>query len=121
MAGPEQFRFDEMIRMGLSARKDPREVIVDPHARYFGTELSERSLVPSDGALLGETRFEDWLIGSASQIPPAQGCGGGEPRGAARVLRLSGTRANSRRFTMSEEELQLLITLHDPAEANRVM
>ena len=69
VGGPEQFRFDEMIRMGLNARNDPRAVIVDPHARYFGTELSERSLVPSDGAVLGETRFEDWLTGSVSQIP----------------------------------------------------
>jgi uncharacterized protein YbjT (DUF2867 family) len=69
VAGPEQFRFDEFIRRGLNARKDPREVIADPHARYFGAELSERSLVPGDGALLAETRFEDWLIGSVSQIP----------------------------------------------------
>jgi uncharacterized protein YbjT (DUF2867 family) len=69
IGGPEQFRFDELIRLGLSARKDPREVIADPHARYFGTELSERSLVPDDGAQLGETRFEDWLSRSASQIP----------------------------------------------------
>lgn len=71
VAGPEQFRFDEMIRMRLSAGKDPREVVADPHARYFGAELSERSLVPSDGALLAETRFEDWLSGSVSQIPPS--------------------------------------------------
>ena len=71
VAGPERFRFDEFIRQGLSAHKDPREVIADPRARYFGTELSEHSLVPSDGALLGETRFEDWLSRSASQIPPA--------------------------------------------------
>ncbi len=70
IAGPEQFRFDELIRQGLSARKDPRVVIADPHARYFGTELSERSLVPGDDAQLGETRFEDWLSRSASQIPP---------------------------------------------------
>ena len=69
VAGPEQFRFDEFISRGLSANKDPREVIADPHARYFGTELSERSLVPGDGALLGETRFDDWLSRSASQIP----------------------------------------------------
>ena len=62
VAGPEQFRFDEFISRGLSARKDPRDVIADPHARYFGAELSERSLVPNDDdALLGETRFEDWL------------------------------------------------------------
>src|SRR6266849_748558 len=45
VAGPEQFRFDEFINRGLSASKDPREVIADPQARYFGTELSERSLV----------------------------------------------------------------------------
>ncbi len=70
VAGPEQFRFDEFINRGLSASKDPREVIADPQARYFGTELSERSLVPGDGALLGETRFDDWLSRSASQIPP---------------------------------------------------
>lgn len=69
VAGPEQFRFDEFISRGLSARKDPREVVADPHAPYFGTELSERSLVPDEGALLGETRFEEWLIGTTSEIP----------------------------------------------------
>lgn len=70
LAGPEQFRFDEFIRQGLSARKDLREVIADPHARYFGTELSEYSLVPGNDARLGETRFKDWLTRSASEIPP---------------------------------------------------
>lgn len=68
VAGPERFRFDEFISRGLSARKDPREVIADPHAPYFGTELSERSLVPDDGALKGETRFEEWLIGATNEI-----------------------------------------------------
>jgi uncharacterized protein YbjT (DUF2867 family) len=69
VAGPEQFRFDELVRLGLSARNDPREVIADPHARYFGTELSEYSLVPvNDDALPGEIRFEDWLSQSASQM-----------------------------------------------------
>jgi uncharacterized protein YbjT (DUF2867 family) len=61
VAGPAQFRLNELIRRGLSARNDPREVIADPHARYFGAELSERTLVPGDGARLGETSFEDWL------------------------------------------------------------
>jgi len=69
VAGPEQFRFDEFISRGLSARKDPREVVADPHAPYFGTELSERSLVPEEGALLGETRFEEWLTGATNEIP----------------------------------------------------
>jgi len=61
VGGPEQFRFDELIRLSLSARNDPREVIADPHARYFGTELSEYSLVPANDALPGEIRFEDWV------------------------------------------------------------
>jgi uncharacterized protein YbjT (DUF2867 family) len=61
IAGPEAFRFDALIRQRLSALNDSREVVADPHARYFGTELSERSIVPGDTAQLGETRFEDWL------------------------------------------------------------
>jgi len=65
VAGPEQFRFDELIRQGLGARHDPREVVVDPHARYFGAELGERSLVPAEGATLGEIRFQEWLNQSA--------------------------------------------------------
>jgi uncharacterized protein YbjT (DUF2867 family) len=61
IAGPEQFRLDELIRRSLDAQNDPRQVIADPHARYFGAELRERTLVPSNGASLAETRFEDWL------------------------------------------------------------
>ena len=75
LEGPEQFRFDEFIRRGLDARKDPREVVADPHARYFGTELSERSLVANDDALRGEIRFEDWL--SRSEVD-AKGASGGQ-------------------------------------------
>ena len=69
VAGPERFRLDELIRRGLSARNDPREVIADTHARYFGAELSESTLVPGDDARLGETRFEDWLSRTTFQIP----------------------------------------------------
>jgi uncharacterized protein YbjT (DUF2867 family) len=61
VAGPERFGFDEFIRRDLGARNDPREVIADPQARYFGAQLSENSLVPLGDAQLGETRFEDWL------------------------------------------------------------
>jgi uncharacterized protein YbjT (DUF2867 family) len=61
VAGPQQFRFDELIRQGLSARNDPRVVVADPHARYFGAELGERSLVPAGAARLGGIRFEEWL------------------------------------------------------------
>jgi len=70
IAGPEVFRFDELIRQRLSALNDSRDVVADPHARYFGTELSDRSIVPGDDAQLGETRFEDWLSRSTSQVPP---------------------------------------------------
>jgi uncharacterized protein YbjT (DUF2867 family) len=67
IAGPDLFRFDELIRQGLSARNDPREVVVDPHARYFGAELSERSLVPAAGARLGEIHLQEWLSQPAPQ------------------------------------------------------
>ena len=68
IGGPEQFRLDEAVRRGLAARKDPREVIADPQARYYGIKVSERTLVPNDDAQLGKTRFEDWLAQSAAQI-----------------------------------------------------
>lgn len=61
IAGPEQFRLDQLIRDGLKARQDPREVVADPQSRYFGAMLSERTLVPADGARLGEIRFQEWL------------------------------------------------------------
>jgi len=61
VAGPELTRFDEFVRDALLARNDPREVVADEHARYFGAELSERSLVPGDGAIVTATRFSDWL------------------------------------------------------------
>ena len=61
VAGPEQFRLDEFVREGLSARQDPREVVTDPRARYFGAILGVRTLVPADGAQLGEMHFQKWL------------------------------------------------------------
>ncbi|MBB5790359.1 NmrA family NAD(P)-binding protein [Jiangella mangrovi] len=61
IAGPERFRFDELVWDDLSARDDPRSVVTDERARHFGALLSELSLVPHDGAWLGSTRFADWL------------------------------------------------------------
>jgi uncharacterized protein YbjT (DUF2867 family) len=61
VGGPEKFRLDELIRLDLAARKDPREVVTDPQARYYGIELSQTTLLPGDDARLGETRFENWL------------------------------------------------------------
>jgi uncharacterized protein YbjT (DUF2867 family) len=67
VAGPEQFRLDELIRQGLKARQDPREVVTDPQSRYFGAMLSERTLVPADSARLGDVRFQEWLTQPAFQ------------------------------------------------------
>ncbi|MGE3277746.1 MAG: SDR family oxidoreductase [Vicinamibacterales bacterium] len=61
VGGPQQFRFDDLIRQALRTRNDTREVVVDPLARYFGAVLAERALVPAEGARLGEMRFQDWL------------------------------------------------------------
>jgi uncharacterized protein YbjT (DUF2867 family) len=69
VGGPKKFRLDELVRLDLAARKDAREVVADPHARYYGVKLSERTLVPDDDARLSETRFETWLSQSARQIP----------------------------------------------------
>jgi len=61
VGGPQQFHFDELIRQFLKARNDPRDVVVDPHARYYGAELGERSLIPANDAQVGEIRFQEWL------------------------------------------------------------
>ena len=61
IAGPEQFRFDEFIQHGLTAKGDPRTVVADPEARYFGAVLDERSLVPDNAGHLGDIRLDDWL------------------------------------------------------------
>jgi uncharacterized protein YbjT (DUF2867 family) len=61
LAGPEAFPLDELARRFLSASDDPRRVTADVHARYFGTELDDRSLTPGDDARIAPTRFEDWL------------------------------------------------------------
>ncbi|HET9286432.1 MAG TPA: SDR family oxidoreductase [Gaiella sp.] len=66
LAGPEQFRLDELARRVLRANNDPRPVTADVHARYFGTELDDNSLTPGSSARITPTRFEDWLSRSAA-------------------------------------------------------
>jgi uncharacterized protein YbjT (DUF2867 family) len=61
IAGPEEFRLDELVRRYLTPIGDRRSVIADPNALYFGGKLQERTLVPGKGAIIAETRFEDWL------------------------------------------------------------
>jgi uncharacterized protein YbjT (DUF2867 family) len=61
LAGPERFRLDEFAQRFLSANNDPRQVAADVHARYFGADLNDQSLIPGDDARIAPTRFEDWL------------------------------------------------------------
>ncbi|MEU4657763.1 SDR family oxidoreductase [Streptomyces sp. NPDC023723] len=61
VAGPDVFQLDELIRKGLAAKNDPRTVVTDAHAPYFGTELREDTLLPGADARIAGTRFSDWL------------------------------------------------------------
>jgi uncharacterized protein YbjT (DUF2867 family) len=68
IAGPEPIRMDEFVRQFLSATGDARKVNTDVHARYFGAELNDQSLVPGPGdkPRLGPTHYKDWLKRSTS-------------------------------------------------------
>jgi len=68
LAGPDALPFDEVVRRYLLAHHDPRTVVADEQAQYFGTTLEKRSLVPDEqNALLGSTHFADWLRHTAPQ------------------------------------------------------
>jgi uncharacterized protein YbjT (DUF2867 family) len=71
IAGPEQFRVDELVARRLASLKDSREVVADPDALYSGARIGERTLMPGKNAQLGTTRFETWLTLPAAQIPSA--------------------------------------------------
>jgi uncharacterized protein YbjT (DUF2867 family) len=64
IAGPEVFGLDEWVRTVLTAREDPREVVTDPQAPYFGAVPGPRDLLPGPGAKLAETKLADWLARS---------------------------------------------------------
>ncbi len=69
VGGPERFRIEDLVRRVLLANGDEREVIADPHARYFGAELNDQSLVAGPGARTGSKRFEEWLKESIATQP----------------------------------------------------
>jgi uncharacterized protein YbjT (DUF2867 family) len=60
IAGPQKVRLSDIAARFLRSMNDPREVVADPHALYFGTELREGSLVPVGDARLGKVTFEEW-------------------------------------------------------------
>jgi uncharacterized protein YbjT (DUF2867 family) len=67
LAGPEPIRMDELVRQFLIANSDPRKVITDPRALYYGIEVNDQSLTPGPKPRLGPTRFGDWL---SRALPP---------------------------------------------------
>jgi uncharacterized protein YbjT (DUF2867 family) len=67
VAGPDGCPLDKLARSFLSARGDKRQVIADVQARYYGTELDDRSLTPGDHPRLGSTHFEEWLSRSPAR------------------------------------------------------
>jgi len=66
IGGPERLRFDEAIRRALAAADDPRQIVVDPGASYYGIPVDEDTLVPGDGAARGEIPLDDWLRQTAA-------------------------------------------------------
>ena len=73
VAGPDEFRLDELIRRALKARNDPREVITDPQAPYYGIAVSERTLLPGEDARLGSISLDDWLGNAQAQAAGRDG------------------------------------------------
>jgi uncharacterized protein YbjT (DUF2867 family) len=67
VAGPQRMRLHELVQGYLASRGDPRAVVADAHARYFGAELDDDTLLPGRDARLGTTRFADWLDAERSQ------------------------------------------------------
>jgi uncharacterized protein YbjT (DUF2867 family) len=61
IAGPEKFRMAELVRQYLNLKNDPRQVVADGSARYFGAELDDESLVPGEQAKIFPTTFDAWL------------------------------------------------------------
>lgn len=69
IGGPEKFHIDELVARVLEFDRDPRKVVVDPDAPYFGVKLDAKALLPGKDAKLGSTRFDWWL----ANVPPPPG------------------------------------------------
>ena len=61
VAGPQRERMADLVQRFLNAKRDDRTVVADTRSKYFGTELSDESLVPGAHARIAATRFDDWL------------------------------------------------------------
>lgn len=66
VGGPEEFYLDDIVGKVLEFDKDPRKVVADPDASYFGIRVDDQTLVPELTAHLGATKFDWWL----THVPP---------------------------------------------------
>ena len=66
IGGPQAFTMPELMRLALTASGDPRTIVGDRKARYFGTLLNGTELCPADDAELSRTTFSEWL---AAAVP----------------------------------------------------
>lgn len=66
VAGPERFRLDDVIRILLTAHGDPRRVVADAAARYWGIVPAAAALLPADDVVVSEGRFADWVLRTAA-------------------------------------------------------
>jgi uncharacterized protein YbjT (DUF2867 family) len=66
VGGPQAFHLDDLVARALAFDKDPRQVVTDPEAPYFGIRVDDRSLMPGPDARLGATGFDGWL----THVPP---------------------------------------------------
>ncbi len=93
VAGPDKIRQDELVRQYLTATGDPRKVVTDANAGYYGIEVNDQSLVPGDNARLGPTHFAEWLSRTTAQktttekqSSPASNLSGKAPKVVALLL-----------------------------------
>lgn len=61
LAGPDRISLDDLVRRYFEVKNDARNVVTDIHARYFGSEINDRSLTPGGRPTIGSTSFETWL------------------------------------------------------------
>jgi uncharacterized protein YbjT (DUF2867 family) len=67
VGGPAEMRLDTFIRQALAAARDPRTVVVDPQASYYGIHVTGRALLPERDSRRGQITFEQWLAHNAAK------------------------------------------------------
>jgi uncharacterized protein YbjT (DUF2867 family)/quercetin dioxygenase-like cupin family protein len=103
IAGPEQIRQDELVRQFFSASGDQRKVITDAHARYYGLDVNDQSLVPGTNPRLGSIRFAEWLTHNTPQSAAASNRSAKVATVAALLLCGTGVLTLSSRYAAADD------------------